>query len=638
MNKIRALLLSALYLFIAAECFADDAVAVNSPDGKVRLRVFVSQNKLLYSVSFRDKPVIEASPLAMTVDQVPITTGVQFTKTEKYKINETYPWYGVHAQAQNKLNGTKVTFRTGKEKINYTLDLRVFNDGAAFRLIVPGTATASRIPDETTIFKVPAGGTVWYHDLEMHYESVHINKEISQIKSGEWLAPPATIKLPQNNGYAIISEANLQNYSGMALKADGNRGLALKLAYAQPTSYPYLLRYSPEDTLRLSKPAAVTGTITTPWRVVIVAADLNGLVNSDVIANLNPAPDKKLFPEGIKTDWLRPGRAVWKYLDGGGESTLATMKEFSRQAGELGFEHNILEGFWSRWTNEEIQELVNYSKERNVGIWLWKHSKTLRDEKERLAFFDRCQQLGVVGVKLDFFDHEAKEVIDLYQNILRETVERKLMVDFHGANKPTGEARTWRNEVTREAIKGMEASKLLDRATHNATVPFTRFVAGQAEYTPVHFGDRRKNTTWAHQIATAAIMASPLLTYAASPANLLANPGVEMIKSIPSYWDETIVLLPSKIGEVAAFARRKGSTWFIAVTNGLKPISLKISLSFLGSGTYKTLIVADDGQQTDKVKINNQSLKKGDVLEMNLGEGGGYIARFIPGNSSWGNN
>jgi alpha-glucosidase len=50
--------------------------------------------------------------------------------------------------------------------------------------------------------------------------------------------------------------------------------------------------------------------------------------------------------------------------------------------------------------------------------------------------------VGATGVKLDFFDHEAKEVIDLYHDLLREVATQRLMVNFHGANKPTGESRT----------------------------------------------------------------------------------------------------------------------------------------------------------------------------------------------------
>ncbi len=308
--------------------------------------------------------------------------------------------------------------------------------------------------------------------MQNHYESVHAKKEISQLQNGEWVAPPGTIKLPQGI-YAAITEADLIHYPGMSLQANGNNGIVIRLPHNQPTSYPYRLRYSAEDTLRLLQPASISGTIITPWRVVMIGADLNAMVNSDIVHNLCPPPDKSLFPDGIKTDWIKPGRAVWKYLNGGGDGTVEVMKHFTDGAAKLGFEHNILEGFWSKWTDDQIRELVTYSKQKNVSIWFWKHSRSLRNKASRDSFFIRCHDLGVVGVKLDFFDHEAKEVIDLYEDILKETARYKLMVDFHGANKPTGLSRTYPNEMMREAVKGMEASKLPDRATHETTIPFT---------------------------------------------------------------------------------------------------------------------------------------------------------------------
>jgi alpha-glucosidase len=388
------------------------------------------------------------------------------------------------------------------------------------------------------------------------------------------------------------------------------------------------LRYSPEDTERLLKPAIVQGAFFTPWRVVMIGSDLNTMVNNDMVHNLCPAPDSTLFPKGIYTDWIKPGRAVWKYLNGGGDGTLEVMKHFSDGAKALGFEHNILEGFWTKWTDDQIRELVDYSKQKGVGIWLWEHSKRLRNEASRDSFFRKCNALGITGIKIDFFDHEAKEVIDLYQAILRETAHYKLLVDFHGANKPTGESRTWPNEMTREAVKGMEASKLMDRATHETTIPFTRYLAGPAEYTVVHFGERRRNTTWAHQVASAAILSAPMLTYAANPDTVLTNPAVEIIKSIPSVWDETIVLPGSEIGELAIYARRKGGTWFLAIMNGVPPRHIKISLNFLNDGKYQTKIVKDDPANSASVKLQDASYSAKDKIELDLVSGGGFVARF----------
>ncbi|HJT74908.1 MAG TPA: glycoside hydrolase family 97 catalytic domain-containing protein, partial [Chitinophaga sp.] len=244
------------------------------------------------------------------------------------------------------------------------------------------------------------------------------------------------------------------------------------------------------------------------------------------------------------------------------------------------------------------------------------------------AFFKRCHDLGITGVKIDFFDSEAKEVIDLYTAILQETAAYHLLADFHGADKPTGLSRTWPNELTREAVKGMEASKLTDRATHETTLPFTRFLAGPAEYTVVHFGERRKNTSWAHQVASAAILSAPLLTYAALPQHLLDNPANSLIRLIPATWDETIVLPPSEIGQLAVFARRKGNNWFLAVMNADQPQKISIPLSFLKGAGYKASIVKDSPDSTNAVKLEEGTYTQKDVISLQLSPGGGYIAMF----------
>jgi alpha-glucosidase len=513
-------------------------------------------------------------------------------------------------------------------KTLYTLECRAFNDGVAFRFIVPGE-NVTRIPDEATEFIIPQKSIVWYHDLEDHYEGMYVSKEISEVQKDEWIAPPFTYKLPGNLGYAAITEASLVNYAGLALQADGSGGVVTRLGHSHPPSYPYRLRYPQSDVNRLASPARVRDTITTPWRVVMIAPDLNTLVNTDIVHNLCAPPNPKYFPEGIKTDWIKPGRAVWRYLDGGGDNSLANMKEYSRIANELGFEHNILEGFWRRWSDDEIKELTSYSKCLNVGIWVWLHSMDLRSSFTSRAIFEKLHRLGIEGVKIDFFDHEAKETIDLYTRLLEEAAQNKLLVNFHGSNKPTGESRTWPNELTRESVKGMESRRVADRATHETTMPFTRFPAGHGEYTVVSFNpERRTNTTWAHQIASAAILSAPLLTYAATPFAILENPAKEMIKSIPPIWDETFVLSPSEIGEVAVFARRIKDTWFLAIMNGLSERIVNIPLSFLPKGIYNTLIVADDNLSDENVIVGNNKFQNSDSVKIKLRPGGGYIARF----------
>jgi len=614
-----------LALCVSSRGLALDEAKILSPDGSIQFQVLLQEGRLKFALTFRNKPVIEESPMVITVDGVNISEGIELDRVDRYEVKETYPWRGVHSEARNFCNGAAISLKHMKSSTSYTLEVRAFNDGVAFRYVLPGGEKA-KVPDEATAFVIPAGSTVWYHDLEGHYEGVHDKKAIADVPAGQWAAPPLTFKLPGGAGYASITEAALMNYSGMALQADGRRGFNLALGHKHPVSYPYRLRYK-DEIERVSKPAAISGTITSPWRVVMIGRDLNTLVNCDVVHNLCPPPDAKIFPKGMNTEWIKPGRAVWRYLDGGG-SSLEDLKEFSRLAGQLGFEYHVIEGFWSRWSDDQIKELVDYSRQQGVGLWFWRHSRQLRTPEAREAFFKRLHDLGVVGAKIDFFDHEHKDVVAHYTALLKEAAKYHVMVNFHGANKPTGESRTWPNELVREAVRGMEASKLQDRATHNVTLPFTRYLAGHGDYTPVHFGERRRNTTWTHQIATAAVFDSPLLTYGAQPANILKNPGVEMMKSIPAVWDETIVLPVSEIGEIAAFARRSGDTWFLAIVNGPAARTVQVPLSFLGQGRYQAMLVRDSKDDAAAVEIENTTVERKDRITIELRDGSGFIARF----------
>jgi alpha-glucosidase len=375
---------------------------------------------------------------------------------------------------------------------------------------------------------------------------------------------------------------------------------------------------------------------------------------------LSAPPDEKLFPKAYETDWVKPGRAVWRYLDlegGRGPAdplpaasakpqaaaptsapattqsrsrvTIEEMKEFNRLAGELGFEYNVLEGFWRRWSDDELRDLVADARKHNVGLFVWVHSRNLYDPQARAELFKRLRDTGIIGLKIDFFDHEHKEVIDLYFTLLREAAENKMLLNFHGANKPTGESRTWPNELVREAVRGMEASRMNSRAAHDATIPFTRYTVGHGEYTPVHFGDRRGDTTWAHQIATPVVFTAPLLTYGAHPRKMLDSPAVEMLKSIPATWDETIVLPSSEIGEVAVMARRKGDVWFLAVVSGPEPRKLNVPLTFLGDGDYRALIVKDRTGASAAIDIENTpGIRRDATMTIDCSAGGGFVARF----------
>jgi alpha-glucosidase len=569
--------------------------------------------------------VIDPSPLGIVVDGTNLGAGAEIQRAVPYRVNDRYEWLGVHSTAANSANGARISVRHVASGRHFSVDARASNDSVAFRIQVNGSGR--HVPDAGVAFTIPHGATLWSHILRNHYEDQYTRRPIEEMPPGEWAGPPVTYQLKNKTGYASITEADLRHYPGMALQANGGNVLLERLGHSHPPSYPYVLRYKEDNAARLAIPASIDGDITTPWRVVMVARDLNTLVNSDAVHNLAAAPDPALFPQGSRTGWIKPGRAVWRYLDGG-ENTFEGIKEFSRLAGELGFEYQVVEGLWQKWTDEQLKELIEYSRGRNVGIILWRHSNTLHDAAERRALFTKLAAAGVAGLKIDFFDHEALEVIDLYQAILRDAAEAKLLVNFHGANKPAGESRTWPNEVTREGIYGLEHRTAKEWATFNTTMPFARMLAGHADYTPVVFGERRKETSWAHQIATAVVLTSPLLVYGGHPASLLANPAADVIKSLPSVWDETRVLPPSEIGELAIFARRRGDTWFVGALNGASARTVTIDPGFLAAGAYKATIVRDNLDHDGAVVVDSTAARRDQPLQIAMRAAGGFVVRF----------
>jgi alpha-glucosidase len=596
------------------------------------MSLVLEHGQLSYQVAKDGRIVLNKARLGIRAsgDQAP--ADAQFSNPRRYRIDDSYPWYGVHSLAKENGEGLEVALVDSAKHVLYTLEARACNNGIAFKMTLPGEA--ARVPDETVEFHPPSGSDAWSFDpTAAQYEGVYLKSKPTGLPAGRLMAPPVVIEAPAQSAFLAITEGRLENYSGMVLKSDGKGTFSARPGNEVPADKALVYFDGEEYAKRIAAPAAISGPIVTPWRIVMIGSTLNELVNNDLVSDVADRPDAKLFPQGVNTDWIKPGRAVWNYYLDGGAPTLEAAMEDSRIAGELGFEYQVVEGQWRGWGEAGLKRLVDYSRARGVGIWIWRNRSDLATEEKREAWFEMCNRTGVVGVKIDFFDSEAEEVVDLYQSILRQAAEHHLLVDFHGANKPTGEQRTWPNELTREAVEGMEYCCIngvsdAPRARHAVTLPFTRLLAGPADYTPVLFDKGRNGTTWANQLASAVILTSPLLTYAANPAKLLSNPAVDVIRAIPATWDETVVLPPSKIGELAVFARRSGKTWFVACMNGDDPQQFGISTGFLGNGTWNAVTIADTSSNPESVNLEHSKYETGAVIHLALQPGGGYVAEF----------
>jgi len=603
-------------------------VEVKSPDGKVLAKVFVDQGgQLSFNISRQGAAIIESSPMGVKVNGVDLGNGINIGRPKQESVNKSYPWRGVHSIAVNHYNEAIIPVVHTADNTAYSVELRAFNDGVAFRYVMPGKGKRT-VNGERTAWVLPAGSYIWHHNNTMQYEGIHEKHKPEEIAVETVMAMPLTIELPSGT-YASITEAELfnSNYSGMTLQATGSRGLQGVF----------------EDDF---KGWTMEGQIQTPWRVTMTGPCLNTLVNCDIVHDVSPPPDKKLFPKGFSTDWIKPGRSLWNWWSGSSVD-FEYQKDWVDNAAKLGFEYYLADAGWEqrwdasgkdKWTR--LKELAEYGKQKGVGIWVWcrwsegdtegHYMDGIETSEKRNAFFKNCSRAGAVGVKVDFMDSESQDRLAFYINTLKDAAKYKLMINFHGANKPTGESRTFPNEITREGLRGLEYNKWSTLPpVHYATLPFTRMLAGHADFTPCTLNpDFLKGTTVVLQLATTIVYTSPLTHWVDKPNLYLSSPAVELIKDIPTVWDETRVLQGSKIGELAAFARRKGNVWYVGIINGGGKKVYELDLSFLGKGEYKAFLVRDQMDNPAAMKVEKAGVNCEKKLAIEMNPGGGFAARF----------
>jgi alpha-glucosidase len=596
-------------LLVAAAQAKDSEFTIKSPDGKIVASISAGEH-LSYTVNFHGKPVLGKSELGISVDGVDLGEHAALSgKPETSTVNERYATRGVHTEAVNHCNVAIVPLASGDTK--WQLEVRVFDDGLGYRYRVPGSGTR-RINGESSEWNVPVGSVLWHQDENNpSYESRFYSDIVGQLPKGLKLMAPATLKFPGDTGYGMMTEANLVSYSDMALQAAGESSFKALFHY-DATGWDH------------------EGEIVSPWRVTILAADLNTLVNSDLIKNLCPAAS----PDLADAAWIKPGRSIWHWLTGGAPK-LEEQKSWVDGTKQMGYEYYLVDDGWRTWNGggdkawDALADLVSYAKSQNVAIWAWVNSQYVYKPEDRAAYFKRAKDIGIVGLKIDF-PHPANSVwVQWYDDTLRDAAAAGLMIDIHGAVKPTGRERLWRNEMTREAVSGREQGK--NPSVHDTALPFVRYVQGPADYTPTLLIPKRLDgSTFAHELAMPIVFTSPYLCMGDNPQHYLESDAADLLKALPSVWDETRVLPVSEIGQLAAFARRSKDSWFIGAINNTVPRRETISLSFLGTGEYKLVELADDPDRNDAFVRSERAVTRNDSLVMPLRKDGGYAAWLVP--------
>jgi alpha-glucosidase len=600
---------TALSFFTAGSTVAQAAdIQVSSPDRTIVLSV-ATNGPLTYQVKVKGQTALAPSALGVTIDGQNLGQNVSFGKPTTRSVKETYAVYGVHPTALNQYQETILPATTGSVK--WTLEVRAYNDGVAYRYRVPGSGSR-QISGEASTWTLPQGSTLWYQsNKNKDYEAPYQSTVANPLTSGMTLAAPATAKLPGSLGYALLTEANLVGYSDMALEVTAPNTLKA-LFHNDTTGW------------------TANGEVVSPWRVTLLARDLNRLVNSNLIQNLCPAPS----PELAKAEWIKPGRSAWHWLVTG-PPKLDEQEQWVRRTKSLGFEYYLIDDGWKRWKDGDkdawscLRDITSYARTQNVGIFAWVNSNELLTPEARAAYFQKAKEIGLVGLKIDFPKPPNSEWVQWYDDTLRDMAKHKLMVDFHGAVKPTGRERTWPHELTREAIRGRENGK--QTPLHDTTLPFLRYVQGPGDFTPGELRpERMAISTWGHEIAQAIVYTSPFLCYGGRLEDYRDNPAADLIRAIPATWDETLVLPGSEIGEVAAYARRTGNDWFVGVINGGETRTMPLSLSFLGKGTYYLEQFADTDERKDSWLRTEKIVTSKETLSATMRPSGGFVARLSP--------
>ncbi|HBF35001.1 TPA: glycoside hydrolase family 97 [Candidatus Sumerlaeota bacterium] len=581
-------------------------VIVTSPDGTIKTELTAEGGTLRYRILVDGKQVLAPSALGIQSDDVELGHNVTLGAVKTRDINEKYPSRGTRAEAVNHAKEATVSATAGGQ--SYEVDVHVGDDGVGVRLRLPAKQDR-KVQADRSAWKLEGNPTLWATTLNPCYEDPYITTSLDKLKPNGAYGFPMTAQV--GSVYLSLTEAALKDYGDLAVKRAVDGALEGFL-HADPQGW------------------TTNDAVTQPWRVTIIARDLTVLVNNTLVQNLNPPPT----PELASAKWIVPGRAIWQWM-AIGDPKFDDQHQWVDWTKEMGYEYYLVDDGWKKWKNpwESLASVCDYGKSKGVKVWVWVHSNEVKTPAARKAYFDKLVQIGAVGVKIDFPPATNRWWATWYYDTAQDAAERKLMVDFHGATKPTGMERTWPNALTREGIRGHEwqmtrYKRILD-PQHDTILPFTRLLAGPGDYTPTVFESKElQGNTWSHELAQAILFTSPFLCTSGHPKDYVANPAKDVLSAVPAVWDETRVLVGSDPGEVVVRARRSGKQWFVAVINGGNASTLDIPCDFLGSGSWKASRLGDVADKGDAWDRQDGTATRTDHLRLELRPKGGFVGWF----------
>lgn len=620
-------------------------IVVQSPNKKnvVALYAMDSNNKgeWYLKVSHQtDKNTAEILPkvnLGISRSDQDFSKELLFLKATKPKlVKEHYELpFGKKLVRDNEANEVIVSFENpGKAKLN--LIIRAYNDGVTFRYEFPEKKGSYVVNDEFTAYQIPKESKRWLEKWNTANEGLYAESSEDKIVQQEWCYP-ALFNSSDKSCWFILHEADLdRNYCGTKLSntKDSN---SYKLTFPDPKDG----RGTGESKPSISLPWK------SAWRVITIGS-LSDIVQSTLVEDVSTPTNFKT------TDWIKPGKVSWNYWSSNhGTKDFKTVCEFADLAVKMNWPYTLLDWEWDAMSNGgTLDDALKYIHSKGIKPLMWYNSggdhtwvsSTPKDRmlthKNRIEEFTKLKKLGVVGVKIDFFESEKQNMIQYYLDILEDAAQFEMMVYFHGCIVPRGWSRTYPNLMTYEAVRGAEWYNNVPDFTntapeHNTILPFTRNVVGAMDYTPVTFTNSQYPhiTSYGHELALSVLFESPLQHLADRPEGYyeLPNEAKTFLKEVPTVWDDT-KLIDGYPGQEVTMARKKGANWYIGGISASerKEVTKKIKLEFLTEGINYQAVLITDGKHDKAFDSQTMVVNKKSTIEVKLLRRGGFAVSLIP--------
>ena len=632
-----------LVLAALNNCTIPEKVASSLKNSSGDLEVIVgldSKQRPFFQLFKKNKMVLDTSYLGIDRRDQNFSSQMAIKNISKGELVEDH--YSMLHGKQKEINYQAVQYVVELQNRNQESMNVIFNlssDGVGFKYVFPQPSeSVYRIENEVTTFNFINRTRAWLQPMskaKTGWEQVHPSYEehyLSNISidqkspSGEGWVYPALFNA--HDTWVLISETGLgSNYCGTRLMYDDEYA-ALKVTFPQKEEV------FPDGVL---KPHSKTPW-ETPWRILTMGS-LKTITESTLGTDLaHEAID-------MDTSFIQSGLASWSWVLLKDDFTnYETSIEFIDYASKMKWKYCLIDADWDRKIGyEKMNELTDYAASKNVKILVWYNSAgswnttpytpkgKLLTSESRVAEFEKLKEIGVSGVKIDFFGGDGQSMIAYYHDILKDAAKHQLLVNFHGATLPRGWHRTYPNLMTVEAVKGQEfitfEQEIADlQPSHSAMLPFTRNVYDPMDFTPMVLDSIpriKRTTTKSFELALPILFLSGVQHIAETPAGMSQQPDyiIEFLKDIPTNWDES-KFITGYPGKVIVMARRKDDQWFVVGINGEnKPKQIDLDLSFLKN--KDGFLISDKENTFHKIEIRSDSL-----TTVQLDAHSGFVAKF----------